>query len=143
MPSPVASSTLGTLYPLSSFLSYDKLSPSHKHFCNMISTAVEPKSYGQAALNPRWRDAMAAKIVTLEANHTWTLTPLPSHKKPIGCEWVYKIKHRSDGLVERYKVMLVAKGFTQKEDLDYIKTFSPIAKMVSIKCVLAVAAVKG
>ena len=143
MPSPAASSTSGTPYPFSSFLSYDKLSPSHKHFCDIISTAVEPKSYGQAVLDPRWRDAMTAEIATLEAHHTWTLTPLPSHKKPIGCKWVYKIKHRSDDLVERYKARLVAKGFTQKEGLDYIETFSPVSKMVSIKCVLVVAVVKG
>ena len=71
------------------------------------------------------------------------MTPLPSHKKPIGCKWVYKIKHRSNGSIERYKVRLVAKGFTQKEGLEYIETFSPVAKMVSIKCALAVAVVKG
>ena len=86
---------------------------------------------------------MVAEIVALEANHTWTLTPLPSHNKPIGCKWVCKIKHRSNGSVERYKARLVAKGFTQKDGLDYIETFSPVAKIVSIKCVLVVVAVKG
>lgn len=72
-----------------------------------------------------------------------SLTPLPSHKKPIGCTWVYRIKHRSDGAIERYKVCLVAKGFTQKEGLDYNETYSPMAKMVSVKCILAVVVVKG
>ena len=109
----------------------------------MISTTVEPKSYGQAILDPRWRDTMAAKIATLEANHTWTLTLLPSHKKPIGCKWVYKIKHKSDVSVERYKARLVARGFTQKEGLDYIETFTPVSKMVLVECVLAVATMKG
>ena len=73
---------------------------------------------------------MVAGISTLEANHTWVLTPLPSHKKTIGCKWVYKAR-------------LVAKGFTQKEGLDYLETSSPIAKLVSIKCLLAIAAVQG
>ena len=86
---------------------------------------------------------MDAEISTLEANHTWTVTSLPPGKKPIGCKWVYKVKYKSNGSVERYKARLVAKGFTQKEELDYIDTFSPVAKMVSIKAVLAVAAVKG
>lgn len=112
VPSSATSSTTGTTYPFSSFLSYHKLSPSHRHFCNMTSIVVEPKSYGQAVLDPRWRDAMAAEIVALEANHTWSLTPFPSHKKSIGCKWVYKIKYRSDGSIERYKARLVAKGFT-------------------------------
>ena len=86
---------------------------------------------------------MAAEISALEANHTWTLTTLPPHKKTIGCKWLYKVKYKSDGTVERYKAKLVAKGFTQKEGLDYIKTFSHVAKLVTIKCLLVVAAVQG
>ena len=85
---------------------------------------------------------MDAEIVALEANHTWTLTPFPLHKKAIGCKWVYRVKYRYDESVERYKARLVATGFTQKKGLDYIETFSPVAKMVSVKCLLAVAAVK-
>ena len=86
---------------------------------------------------------MTAKIVALEANQTWTLTPLPTGKKPIECKWVYKIKYKADGSVERYKTRLVAKGFTQKEGVDYFETFSPVAKMVSVKVLLVVATIKG
>ena len=86
---------------------------------------------------------MAVEISALEANHTWTLTALPLHKKTIGCKWVYRVKYKSDGTVERYKARLVAKDFTQKEGLDYIETFSPVAKLVTVKCLLAVADVQG
>ena len=99
--------------------------------------------FSQAVSNPKWQEAMDAEIVALESNNTWTINPLPPNKHPIGCKWVYRIKYKADGSIERYKAKLVVKGFTKKEGLDYIETFSLIAKMVSVKCVLAVAVVKG
>lgn len=62
---------------------------------------------------------MTSEIQALEANATWFLTALPPGKTPIGCCWVYKIKHKSDGTIKRYKARLVAKGYTQIEGVDY------------------------
>ncbi|XP_075645624.1 uncharacterized protein LOC142616716 [Castanea sativa] len=132
-----------TAYPLSSYLSSHKLSPKHLHFCNVISSIEEPKFYHQAVQDPKWRETLAVEISALEASYTWTLTALPPQKKTIGYKWVYKVKYKSNGIVERYKVRLVAKGFTQKEGLDYIETFSLVAKLVTVKCLLAVAVVQG
>jgi len=83
---------------------------------------------------------MQSELAALEANKTWSITTLPPGKKAIGCRCVYKIKCKSDGSLERYKARLVAKGYTQLEGIDYHDTFSPIVKMVTHHCLLALAA---
>lgn len=86
---------------------------------------------------------MQAELDALQQNGTWTLVPLHAGKTTIGCKWVYRVKFLTDGAVERYKERLVAKGFTQQACIDYLDTFSPVAKLVSVKFMLAVSAVKG
>jgi hypothetical protein len=76
-------------------------------------------------------------------DQTWDLTALQSGKKPIGCKWVYKVKYKADGTLDKYKERLVAKGFSQREGIDYEKTFAPTAKMSTIRLVLAMAAQQG
>ena len=85
---------------------------------------------------------MRSELQVLQANGTWTLTSLPAGKMSIGCRWVYKIKHHSDGSIERYKAQLVSKGFTQLEGVDYQDTFSPTAKIITVRCLLALAAAR-
>ena len=73
----------------------------------------------------------------------WSLVSLPPGKHPVGCKWVYKIKYRADGTIQRYKVRLVAKGYTQQEGIDYLDTFSPVAKLATVKVLLALATING
>jgi len=85
---------------------------------------------------------MTAELQALELNNTWSLVPLPPNKRVVGYKWVFKIKCRSDGSVERYNARLVAKGYFQQEGLDYTETFSSVAKMVTIKTFLTLAAME-
>lgn len=100
---------------------------------------MEPQSYAQASKHEQWIAAMQKELKALEANDTWTTVTLPPEKTPIGCKWVYKIKLNADGTIERYKARLVAKGYTQQEGIDYKETFAPVAKMVTIRVLLAIA----
>lgn len=83
----------GTQYPLSNYLDSSKLSPSYAHFCFLITDVIEPKFYHEFVKDLKQQKVMDAEITTLEY-HTWTLTPLPSNKKAIGCKWVYKVKYK-------------------------------------------------
>jgi len=85
--------------------------------------------------------AMESEIKALEFNRTWEITDLPPNKTPIGCKWVYKIKRKVDGKIERYKARLVAKGYTQQEGIDYMETYSPVARLTTLRCILAVASI--
>lgn len=82
---------------------------------------------------------MASEHDSFMKNQTWEITSLPPRKKPIGCKWVYKVKYKAYGTrtLEKHIAQFVAKGFSQREGIDYEETFAPIAKMSTIRLVLA------
>src|SRR5262249_39113564 len=106
------------------------------NFAAHVSETKEPKSYKDAKENSQWVQAMEAELAALERNNVWELTPLPAGKKAIESKWVYKIKHNADGTVNQYKARLVAKGYNQEFGVDYHDSFSPVAKMVTVRTFL-------
>ncbi|KAM3380920.1 hypothetical protein P3S68_006493 [Capsicum galapagoense] len=121
--------------------------PSHSQVHNPTSDLLghhihldsEPTSYEEAASCPAWQTAMTQEFEALYANHTWDLVPLPPTKRTIGCRWVYKIKHKANGSIERFKARLVVKGYTQHAVIDYSETFSPVVKMTTVRALIATA----
>nr|GEV43230.1 hypothetical protein [Tanacetum cinerariifolium] len=106
---------------------------------NMLSEGnvdVNPSSSSQASKQSHWTDAMNKEMSALLRNDTWDIVDLPKGRKAIGSKWIWKIKFKSSGEIERYKARLVAQGFGQKERINYEETFSPVVKMTTIKCLL-------
>ena len=99
------------------------------HVAYRACQIMEPKSMEEALTSDHakeWKAAADSEYKSLTENETWELVELPSDRKPNGCKWVFKVKHRSDGKVERFKGCLVAKGYAQKYGIDYDETFSPV-----------------
>jgi hypothetical protein len=89
--------------------------------CSPVSLS-EPSTYRDVVVHPEWQFAMAEEIAALKHTDTWDLVPRPPSTVPITCKWVYKIKTRYDGSIERYKARLVARGFQQQYGHDYEET---------------------
>lgn len=129
-------------YPISSTLSYSQISSHHLAYINSITNIPIPQSYAEVRQSKEWTESADKELDAMEENDTWDVVPLPKGKKAIGCRWVHTLKFNADGTLERRKSRLVGKGYTQKEGLDYTETFSPVAKMATVKLLLKVAASK-
>ncbi|GKA84808.1 retrovirus-related pol polyprotein from transposon TNT 1-94 [Tanacetum coccineum] len=129
-------------YPLFGASVFKGIPHSHIAFLANAFAATDPTSFHQAKTYDGWIEAMNKELAALEAKETWTLTYLPSGHTTISSKWVYKTKFKPDGSEERKKARLVVRGFNQKEGLDYKHTFSPVAKLATVRVVIALATAK-
>jgi transposase InsO family protein len=88
---------------------------------------------------PQWKIAIEEELESLKRNNTWSLTNLPSGRKAIDCKWVFKIKTFDTDAVDQYKARLVAKGYSQRKGFDYLETYAPVVKLVTVRMLLAIA----
>ncbi|CAA0816600.1 cysteine-rich RLK (RECEPTOR-like protein kinase) 8 [Striga hermonthica] len=102
----------------------------------------EPKFYNEAKGIREREEAMNKEVSALNKNCTWELVEKPMNIQPITCKWVYKVKKKVDGTINRYKARLVARGFSQEYGQDYEETFSPVTKMTTIRTVISLATCK-
>ncbi|RVX01253.1 Retrovirus-related Pol polyprotein from transposon RE1 [Vitis vinifera] len=128
-----------TDHPIGNYVTYEGLSPSYRAFATSLDDTQVPNTIQEALKISEWKKAVQDEINALEKNGTWTITDLPVGKRPVGCKWIFTIKYKADGSVERFKARLVARGFTQSYGIDYQETFAPVAKLNTIRILLSLA----
>jgi hypothetical protein len=104
-----------------------------------ISSVADPTCFTQAVKDSKWRHAMNLEFDALLKNQTWKLVPPVKAKNVVGCKWVFRIKRKADGSIDRYKARLVAKGFHQQPGVDFSETYSPVVKPTTVRLVLSLA----
>nr|GEV16838.1 retrovirus-related Pol polyprotein from transposon TNT 1-94 [Tanacetum cinerariifolium] len=110
----------------------------HSNFYCFIST-IEPKNVNEALKDENWVVAMQEELNQFIANDVWELVPLPLSQSIIGTKWIFRNKLDENGIVSRNKARLVAQGYNKQEGIDYDETYAPIARLESIRIVLAIA----
>lgn len=109
---------------------------------HVLETKTEPTCFGQAIKDPQWRAAVSAEFQALQSQGTWDLIPSSSKYNVLGCKWIFKIKRNMDGSIARHKARLVAQGYQQEFGIDYEETFSPVAKMPTLRTLLTMTVTK-
>lgn len=87
----------------------------------------------------QWKNAVESEYASLIHNKTWVLCKLPPNRKTISCKWVFKLKRKANGDIEKYKARLVARGFTQEKGFDFNETYSPTARLTTFRVLMSMA----
>jgi hypothetical protein len=106
--------------------------------CDLLEE--EPPCFEEAIQRKEWADAMKEEYQSIMKNEVWEIVPRLKNKDVVSSRWLFKIKHAADGSIEKYKERFVARGFSQKEGIDYEETFALVARYTSIRTIIALAA---
>jgi hypothetical protein len=109
----------------------------------LLASEAEPATFEEALRYGNWRLAMLDEFTSIEDNDTWVLVDRPADVRPIGLKWVYKTKRDESGLISKFKGRLVAKGYVQRQGVDFDKVFAPVARLESVRLLIAYAATEG
>ena len=114
-------------------------SQSNKHKTLLLKTqdVSIPKTPQEALKSFHWKEAMNEEMKALLQNDTWEIVDLPKGKTPVSNRWVFTLKSKPDGSLERHKARLVAQGYTQTYGIDYQETFAPVAKLNTIRILIS------
>nr|XP_016439502.1 PREDICTED: uncharacterized protein LOC107765379 [Nicotiana tabacum] len=135
--------TVTTTVTMQNYLTYARLKPHYQLYLAALTSISEQTIFSEASQDPRWVEEMRAEIQALEENKTWEVVQLPPEKSPIGLKWVFKVKYKANGDVERFKARLVSKGYNHHEGIDYQETFSHVVKIVTVRTVISIATAEG
>jgi hypothetical protein len=106
--------------------------------CDIIEN--EPTFFEEFVQKKEWMDAMTEEYQSIMKNYVWEVAPKPKNKDVVSSKWIYKIKHAMDKSIEKHKERFVARGFSQKESIEYEKTCVPIWRYTSIITIIALVA---
>lgn len=106
----------------------------------------DPKTFTEAMSSQDvafWKEAIQDEMDSIVGNNTWELSDLPTGCKPLGCKWIFKRKMKADGSIDKFKARLVIQGFKQREGVDYFDTYAPVARITTIRLLIALASIHG
>ncbi|GJR36012.1 zinc finger, CCHC-type containing protein [Tanacetum coccineum] len=119
----------------------DEVSDQHSYCFNVEN---DPKTFDEAMKShdvALWKEAINDEMNSIMGNNTWVLADLPPGCKPLGCKWIFKRKLKVDGTIEKFKARLVIQGFKQKSGIDYFDTYAPVARISTIRLLIAMASI--
>ncbi|GJV04378.1 zinc finger, CCHC-type containing protein [Tanacetum coccineum] len=119
----------------------DLISDQHSYCFNVED---DPKIFDEAMKSQDvsfWKESINNEMDSIMGNNTWVLADLPPGCRPLGCKWIFKRKLKVDGTVEKFKARLVIQGFKQKSGIDYFDTYAPVARISTIRLLIAMASI--